>query len=547
MGEVLNHAKPKETNEPAWFKFEAPLEFPRKALTTLLEIFNKWTNEPLEFILTSTLACFVFCLGLTFGVSLPLPEKLHAGFSLIASATALATVLFTVLLHLGCYFRHGMSRYALTGGLIVWVVLSLIFIVEMWRERQATESQSLLIVLLFVIAGTGFVALIYTGLAEFATVLGGWNQIRREEIHDQHLTRHELLERYFELQSRLERSEAVEMAPHFMESWPLVKAFQRQPVLFAICAGFMFSIPTGLLNTIGAYQSSSVETPSAFFLLLLRGAFALPGLMAYAFMGYFGKSLGRAFGTILLARTAAFATLALPFVILHNDPNFLDHEFQYLIWTVMMLAIGWAAQVGSRMQNAARRSESLRRNDQATIVAEMLRIQWRLNDHANTVTVLAVDAARSSEMKSNADPLAVEYSFREYQNWVEAICDRFGGRVHNTAGDGAVVAFSEADSALRAARRLHTDLDRFNREDNRLSVPFRLRIGLHTGQIVGELDEVEFSEVIDIAAHVQGAAPIAGIAVTDSVASELQQEAFIALANSVDNHSVLLVANPTED
>jgi hypothetical protein len=70
---------------------------------------------------------------------------------------------------------------------------------------------------------------------------------------------------------------------------------------------------------------------------------------------------------------------------------------------------------------------------------------------------------------------------------------------------------------------------------------------MHMGQIVGNLDEVEFTEVIDIAAHVQSAAPIAGIAVTDDVAACMMEESFIPLADEIDGHRVLLAMNPTSD
>jgi class 3 adenylate cyclase len=109
------------------------------------------------------------------------------------------------------------------------------------------------------------------------------------------------------------------------------------------------------------------------------------------------------------------------------------------------------------------------------------------------------------------------------------------------------VAFSDCKSAFTAARRIQTDLDRFNREVNRLSMPFRLRIGLHVGQVVGDLDEVEFTEVIDIAAHIQDAAPIAGIAASDAVVASLVEDEFVPLAKEIDGHKVHLALNPTED
>ncbi len=176
----------------------------------------------------------------------------------------------------------------------------------------------------------------------------------------------------------------------------------------------------------------------------------------------------------------------------------------------------------------------------------MLRIQWRLAGQTKNVCVMVVDAARSAEMKAHADALAIEYSFREYQEWIAGISKSLRGRVHSTAGDGAVVSFPNAADALLAAQRLQTDVDRFNREVNRLPSPFRLRIGLHADEVAGDLRKVEFAEVIDVAAHVQGASPVGGIAATEEAIEGLARSEFVPLANEVDGHRVYLALNPTE-
>jgi class 3 adenylate cyclase len=209
--------------------------------------------------------------------------------------------------------------------------------------------------------------------------------------------------------------------------------------------------------------------------------------------------------------------------------------------------VSLTAAVGADLQRKASRQRNLQRNDPATVLAEMVRIQLRLAQHGGSVCVLVVDAVKSAAMKANADPLAVEYSFREYQEWIEAVSEKYQGQVHSTAGDGAVVAFPNCELAFDAARMIQSDLARINQEVNRLAHPFRLRVGLHVGQVVGNLDEVEFTEVIDIAAHLQDAAPIAGIAVTDDVAACLLEELFIPLAEVIDGHRVLLALNPTLD
>ena len=143
-------------------------------------------------------------------------------------------------------------------------------------------------------------------------------------------------------------------------------------------------------------------------------------------------------------------------------------------------------------------------------------------------------------MKASADPLVVEYSFREYQNWLAETSAQFGGRVHSTAGDGAVINFNRCEDALAAASAIQDGLAEFNRDHNRLTLPFRLRIGLHSGQVIGELDQVQFAEVIDIAAHIQGASPVGAVGVSDDVATNLSAVEFVHLQKEIDGHQIYL-------
>ena len=297
-------------------------------------------------------------------------------------------------------------------------------------------------------------------------------------------------------------------------------------------------------GSVPAYSGSLVQVFTLFMQLLVLVLSSL----GYVGFGLFSKSIWRA---LLVSITASAVSVVVSWIPMgeFGFKNWWEHK--ELGSTVLVSAIfalvSLTAAVGADLQRKASRQRKLQKNDPATVLAEMVRIQLRLAQHGGSICVLVVDAAKSAAMKANADPLTVEYSFREYQEWIEAICQRFQGRVHSTAGDGAVVAFPNCPLAFDAARALQSELAQFNAEVNRLSHPFRLRIGMHMGQIVGNLDEVEFTEVIDIAAHVQAAAPIAGIAVTDDVAACMMEDSFIPLADEIDGHRVLLAMNPTSD
>lgn len=148
-------------------------------------------------------------------------------------------------------------------------------------------------------------------------------------------------------------------------------------------------------------------------------------------------------------------------------------------------------------------------------------------------------------MKADADPLEAEWTFRAYQKFIEDLSARFGGRVHSTAGDGAVVYFDDCTRAFCAARTIQTEVGDFNLNVSRLKAPFRLRIGLHCGTVAGELEKVEFTEVIDIAAHVESHSQVGGILVTDPVATHLEGEALAELKETIDGYKVYMALNPT--
>jgi class 3 adenylate cyclase len=96
--------------------------------------------------------------------------------------------------------------------------------------------------------------------------------------------------------------------------------------------------------------------------------------------------------------------------------------------------------------------------------------------------------------------------------------------VHSTAGDGVTVAFEDPKQGYAGARALLAGLFEFNAFRNRIGKPIELRAGLHTGSVLApgqDIKSVNFAHVIDIAAHMQKAAPIGCLAVSDATATYL--------------------------
>lgn len=158
------------------------------------------------------------------------------------------------------------------------------------------------------------------------------------------------------------------------------------------------------------------------------------------------------------------------------------------------------------------------------LLNQLLELQDRLRSDEQFATFLSVDIVGSTKLKSESDPLAVEFTFNEYHRYVEAVCRRHGGRVHSTAGDGVTCYFDRPDQAFAAGKALLSGLFEFNGFRNRLNKELELRAGLHSGSVLApgrDLGSVNFAHVIDIASHLQKLAPVGSLAVSENCAAYL--------------------------
>ncbi len=159
------------------------------------------------------------------------------------------------------------------------------------------------------------------------------------------------------------------------------------------------------------------------------------------------------------------------------------------------------------------------------LLKQLVDLQEHLREGQQAATFLSLDVVGSTQMKLNADPLSVEFTFTEYHNYVGRIAEKHFGNIHSTAGDGITVAFEHPQNAFNAARQIQTGLVEFNAFRNKIDTPLQLRAAIHTGQVVapeaGNMSSINFASVIDIAAHLQKECPIGGVAVSDEAGAGL--------------------------
>lgn len=452
--------------------------------------------------------------------------------------------------HFSLYYRKGMARHPIIGAVMAWIAGMSMSILSMFVFPDKVQSNLAKLGLLGLEAvGLGLLGMLYAGVGVVVSLLGAYARAQKNDRRSDEMGRAELLDRYFELQKRLQKGSTRQRVADWLEASLPARIFRRGVWVVGLSATVAITALSMLLKVVQdftGFQNGSVSAIGWAVLLLQLGLFA-GQLLMWILVGLFAGSIPRALAVMTGTALAGYAMLFLPI------PGFgLDHALggfhlasSGATMLVSYVVAGFSA-LAADVQRSNARDRRLADNDPSVVMAEMLRIQWRLAEATSNVCVMVVDAAKSAQMKAQADPLAAEYSFREYQEWLAGIAKEFGGKVTATVGDGAIFEFTECESAFRAAKRTHTDLDRFNREENRIASPFRLRIGLHIGEVVGDINEVQFTEVIDIAAHVQGAAPIGGIAVTGPVAASLPSERFLPLADPIDEQQVLIAVESVE-
>lgn len=450
-------------------------------------------------------------------------------------------------LQMACFYRYAQVRQALYGSIAFWVVAAVSNVAIMYADATDKADPALVARCFVGILALLIFASMYAALGSLFAVLGGYARIRQEEKAEHEMTRQQLLERLFEVQSRLKTCHQKQIREkHFLPE-SLASAFNKRPYLTAIVGNLILSVVTVLMFHYAGISLNPRAEVSAIE-VLCQVSVQMATILFLTSVAYLAGGLRKALAIIVLAElvaTPVFMVDLAPFG--PASYSILFSKTQILIRVILTVALAGLGALGSVVEQRTLRANRLKESDPAALLAEMVRLEWRLNAGAKNVCVVVVDAAKSAEMKANSDPLVAEYSFREYQKFLATICSENGGNVHSTAGDGAVLAFPTCEKAVTAAKEIQTGISYFNEHVNRMSAKFRLRIGLHMGPVTGDIKEVQFTEVIDISAHVQEAAPVRGILMTKAVAEMLPGEHLIPLKEPVDGWEVFLAYNPTVD
>ena len=282
--------------------------------------------------------------------------------------------------------------------------------------------------------------------------------------------------------------------------------------LFALLLAFGLKVDT--FTDLALHSSYSVFQSIAYVVAIGAGYNA-----AVAKSGRSGALTGAIFGTIAFLLGGLFSM-----VLMIRNLDFPP--------PLVFVSAGIGAVIGFLLQtifHSTKKGPAANKDRNAaarqTLLKQLVDLQEQLREGQQTATFLSLDVVGSTKMKLHTDPLAVEFTFNEYHQFVARIAEKHFGKIHSTAGDGITVAFEHPQNAFNAARQIQTGLVEFNAFRNKIDTPLQLRAGIHTGQVVapeaGNMTSINFATVIDIAAHLQKEAPVGGVAVSDAASGTI--------------------------
>ena len=456
-------------------------------------------------------------------------------------ALSLVMLLLALIAIVGVNFVRGQLRYALytsaaavSAGLVAVTALNVVF-GDGTALGWATFSSNLFHALRATVVFVAFFSV--------AAVLGAFYKHTRQAAAESSLDRLSLLKRTLHLREQL--SVPGEGANRDMRYRQTLRFVRNHWKLFAVGVGaLLFCVRIIIGITIG-YPD---DVPST----LQISTYLLSIMMVMSAYPVVGFAAGSPFnGMVAGALTFAALLLGRQFLTPDTLAASVRASIDSFPWAgyafPMAMLMSWVGGAGARVHDEQGKQKMIEESDQAAVVAEIARLSGLLGMSSSEVTCMVTDVVQSTRMKREANPLAVEISFREYMNFVRREVTRHGGAVQSIAGDGVVAEFSSPESAFTAARQIQTLMPEFNRTANRLGIPFRIRIGLHLGSVHGDLEQVSFTEVIDVAAHIEKKAPPGGIVVTEPVRDALADQTFVELAETVDGHRVYFAQSPTLD
>ncbi|MFT5201211.1 MAG: class 3 adenylate cyclase/tetratricopeptide (TPR) repeat protein [Candidatus Aldehydirespiratoraceae bacterium] len=131
-----------------------------------------------------------------------------------------------------------------------------------------------------------------------------------------------------------------------------------------------------------------------------------------------------------------------------------------------------------------------------------------------TVTVLFTDLVDSTRLNQALGDDGSRTVGRRVEEMAREAVATNRGVLIKEMGDGLMAAFASARRAVAAAREIQVEMRRLQRDE--LGDGVEMRIGLHTGEVIGEEGDIH-GETVIIAKRIEGLAPPGGILASETV------------------------------
>jgi class 3 adenylate cyclase len=522
-----------------------------KALVTLPInfLYRFFPKHPYLISLLFTVVYLIVCSVLFVMLALMTFLLSHSGMAAEIASTAMLILIAAgyAFLQGGLIYRSANIRLAFrlaAAGSAVPIVILLPILIAALTVRSHSIASPLDVVLLLVLAyATAF--MILGTVFGFAATAGAYAETSRRLKAEREADRQTLIRRVFELTTRLEGTENGQAAPTpIVESgkepisWTIFSKESPRAIFFSSrlwLTALLFAVAFGFLqlgiNLVWAqwlgHDSRTLAMVQSLLFLLIQSS-------AILFLFSLGTLVGRLKTGLLMAVMcglgdlpqhvvgALFSPKADGLASVPNAAGLMAHLGANFVWSLLIAGVPLLAGTltGLHAQNLER-ERRLAANDKKVLTDELEQLRSSLNRGSSNAIFMSIDVVGSTKLKEGADPLAVEYSFTEFHRYIANRVIGNNGVIHSTAGDGAIAAFPEPDHALAAGLAIQQGLAEFNERQNTLDEPFKLRIGIHSGSVSGEAQGVSFSQVIDIAAHVEKVCPPGGVAMTHATVQML--------------------------
>ena len=140
------------------------------------------------------------------------------------------------------------------------------------------------------------------------------------------------------------------------------------------------------------------------------------------------------------------------------------------------------------------------------------------DDHRRLAAILLTDIVGYTRMTQRDERLALSL-LDEHNRLLPKHFEAHSGRVVKGTGDGFLVEFPSAFSAVQCAISIQTALYERNR-DSAPKERFRIRVGIHLGDVVHREGDV-FGDGVNITSRIEPLAPAGGIALSQQVYAQV--------------------------